>query len=135
QAAALGSAPRTLNWVVKSALPPLSFADEAREAVWSVDRSLPVADLQSMEANLAGSVSGPRFIALLLAIFAGVALVLAAVGTYGVLSYSVAERSKEIGIRVALGARTRTVMGMVLRDGLAVAGVGLVVGVAGAFIL
>jgi putative ABC transport system permease protein len=135
QTAAAGFTPRTLNWVVRTSRPPLSLADEARRAVWSVDRSLPLASLQSMEANIAGSVSRPRFLALLLAIFAGVALALAAVGTYGVLSYSVAERSKEIGIRVALGARTRSVMGMVLRDGMAVAAIGLAVGVGGALFL
>ncbi len=135
QAAAAGFVPRTLNWIVRSGRPALSLADEARQAVWSVDRTLPLADLQSMEANLEGSVSRPRFLALLLAIFAGVALVLAAVGTYGVLSYSVAERSKEIGIRVALGARTGNVMRMVLRDGLTVTGLGLAAGVGGAFVL
>src|SRR5690606_28203099 len=135
QVAGLGFAPRTLNWVVRSTRPPLTLADEARGAVRSIDPSLPVAELQSMEANLAGSVSRPRFLTLLLTVFAGVALALAAVGTYGVLSYSVAERSKEIGIRVALGARAQSVMGMVLRDGLGVTVVGLAVGVGGAFLL
>ena len=127
--------PRSMNVVVRSTRDPLLLVDDVRRAVWSVDRSLPLAYLQSMEANLAGSMSRPRFLARLLGIFALVALVLAAVGTYGVLSYSVAERQREIGIRMALGAETNRVMGMVLRDGLGVAALGLAIGVAGAFAL
>lgn len=132
QAAVFVFAPRTMNVVVRSALPPLSLADESRRIVHAMDPSLPVAHLQTMETNLAGSIARPRFLALLLSIFAGVALALAAVGTYGVVSYSVAERRKEIGIRMALGAEADSVLGMVLRDGLAVAGLGLAVGLVGA---
>ncbi|HEX7050808.1 MAG TPA: ABC transporter permease [Longimicrobiales bacterium] len=135
QVAAIGFAPQTMNLVIRTEVPPLSLAAEARRAVRTLDASLPVAHLQTMEANLAGSVDRPRFLALLLTIFAGVALALAAVGTYGVLSYSVAERNKEIGIRMALGAEAGSVRFMVLRDGLAVAGLGLALGLAGALAL
>jgi putative ABC transport system permease protein len=80
-------------------------------------------------------VARPRFITLLLAIFAGVALALAAIGTYGVMAYSVAQRRQEIGIRMALGARASNVLGMVLTQGLGVAVAGLVIGVVGSFAL
>lgn len=78
---------------------------------------------------------GPRFITLLLAIFAVVALALAAIGTYGVMAYSVAQRKQEIGIRMALGAQRSNVLGMVLSQGVGVAAAGLLIGVAGSFAL
>jgi predicted permease len=134
QVAAL-NAPQTVNFVLRSELPPLSLADEARSAVRALDMSMPMANIQTMEANVAGSVDQPRFLALLLSIFAAVALALAAIGTYGVLSYSVAERNKELGIRMALGARTDALLAMVLRDGMAVAGIGLALGMIGALAL
>ncbi|HET7273614.1 MAG TPA: ABC transporter permease, partial [Longimicrobiaceae bacterium] len=133
QAAVAGYTPRTMNVVLRTTRPPLAVANEVRRVVWSQDRALPLANMQTMEENVAGSVGRERFMTLLLAIFAGIALVLAAVGTYGVLAYSVAERGKEIGIRMAMGAEAPRVLGMVLRDGMAVAGIGLVVGLFGAF--
>ncbi|MGH2394439.1 MAG: FtsX-like permease family protein, partial [Candidatus Limnocylindria bacterium] len=128
-------APRSTNVVVRSNRPSLALMEEVRQTVWSLDRSLPLADLQTMEANLAGSLSRPRFLSLLLTLFAAVALLLAAVGTYGVLSYSVAERHREIGIRMAMGAEARGILGLVLGEALAVAGIGLMLGMAGAFAL
>jgi len=77
----------------------------------------------------------PRFVTLLLGIFGAVALALAAVGTYGVMSYSVAERSREMGIRMALGAEAGGVMSLILRQGLTVAGIGLAIGVVGSLLL
>lgn len=111
--------------------PPAHFA-AVRRAVANVDAALPLSNLQTMEANIAGSVSRERFLTLLLAIFAGIALALAAVGTYGVLSYSVAKRTREIGIRMAMGAGEERVMAMVLRDGLKLTAVGLALGIIGA---
>jgi putative ABC transport system permease protein len=130
-----GGGARDMHVVVRSMRPPESIMAEVRSAVWDVDDALPLANMSSMEAHIAGSVSRPRFLALLLTIFAGVALALAAIGTYGVLSYSVAERRREIGIRMAIGAESETVMGMILRDGLGVAAVGLAAGLVGAFAL
>jgi putative ABC transport system permease protein len=128
-----GGGVRDMHVAVRSDRPPRTLMNEVRRAVWDVDGSLPLANLTTMEAHLAGSVSRPRFLALLLSIFAGVALALAAVGTYGVLSYTVAARGREIGIRMAMGAEGRRVMRLVLGEGLLLAGAGVALGVAGAF--
>jgi putative ABC transport system permease protein len=130
---ALGFVPRTMNVVVRTAGDPLQLAPAVRGAVRSLDPQLPLANLATMADVLSSSVARPRFITLLLAIFAGVALALAAIGTYGIMAYSVAQRRQEIGIRMALGARASNVLGMVLTQGLGVAVAGLVIGVAGSF--
>ncbi len=132
EASAVGSFPRTMNVVMRTTLPPPALASAARGEVASMDASLPLANLQSMEGVFSGSVAQPRFLMLLLGVFAAVALSLAAVGTYGVMSYSVAERSKEIGTRMALGASASSVLTMVLKQGMTLAGTGLALGVLGA---
>lgn len=131
-ALAMGFAPRTMNLVVRTSVPPASLARTVRETVWSLDAALPVADLQPMSDVMHDAVARPRFLTLLLLTFGGVALTLAAVGTYGVMSYSVAERTHEMGIRLALGAPSRAVLNMVLRQGIQVALIGLLLGTAGA---
>jgi putative ABC transport system permease protein len=131
----VGFAPRTMNVVLRTAGDPGQLANAARGAVRDLDPQLPVANLATMTEVLHDAVAGPRFLTLLLAVFAGVALALAAIGTYGVMAYSVAQRRQEIGIRMALGAQASSVLGMVLGQGIAVAGLGLALGIAGAFML
>lgn len=134
-AVATGFAPREMNVVLRSSLPPDSVAESARQAVWARDEALPLAGLRSMDEVLRDSLTRPRFVTLLVVVFAGLALLLAAVGTYGVLSYTVAERTSEIGIRMALGAGASRVLEIVLAQGMVLTGAGLVLGMAGALLL
>ena len=117
-----------MNFVVRSALPEQTLAQEIARAVREQDATLPVVRLRSMEQVFADSAARPRFLAELLAIFAGLALALAAIGTYGILSYSVSERTKEIGIHMALGATRGSVLGMILGQGMRLTLIGLVTG-------
>jgi len=136
QAAALyGFGSNTMNVVLRTNVPPASVTAQARQAVWGLDSSLPLAAVQTMDQAIYGSMARPRFLTLLLGVFGGIALTLAAVGTYGVMSYFVAERRREMGIRMALGAESGRVMSLVLRQGAKVALVGLFLGTAGAFAL
>jgi predicted permease len=131
-AAAIGFAPRTMHLVVRTSVPPTALARTVRETVWSLDATLPVADLQPMSGVMHDAVARPRFLTLLLITFGAVALLLAAVGTYGVMSYTVAERMQEMGIRLALGASSRTVIKLVLVQGMQLAALGLLIGTVGA---
>jgi predicted permease len=112
---------------------PLSMANALRRAVLAVDPNMPLFDVTSMEQLVYQSVSTPRFNAFLLAGFASLALILAVVGIYGVTSYSVTQRTHEIGIRMALGAERLDVLRMVVRQGLRLVGLGTAIGVVAAF--
>jgi predicted permease len=125
--------PRDL--VVKTDVDPASMATTVRKTVWDIDKDQPVSNIRTMEDILAGSIARQRFSMLLLAIFAGVALVLAGVGIYGVMSYSVAQRTREIGIRMALGAQTGAVLKLAVAYGMKLVIAGIVIGLIAAFAL
>jgi predicted permease len=130
-----GVAPPSMNVVMRTTLPPAALSGAVERAVREVDAAVPVVRLRDMDSVFAESIRRPRLLALLLGAFAGLALLLAAIGTYGVLSYTVTERRREIGIRVALGAARSHVLTQILRQGLHVTAMGLAIGLAGALAL
>jgi putative ABC transport system permease protein len=124
-----------MTLVIRTDGDPLALAPAVRQAVWSLDKDQPVVDIRTMEDLLWVSLARARFSTVVLGVFAGMALLLAITGIYGVVSYSVAERTREIGIRVALGAQRSDVLRMVLRQGLILAGFGIGIGLAAALAL
>src|SRR6266508_2967225 len=121
--------------VVKSAIDPKTLVAQVRSAVTNIDAEQPIADVRTMEEWMARSLEGRRSPMLLLALFGGVALALSAVGIYGVLAFAVAQRTREIGIRQALGADRRSILSLVLKQGMSTAGIGVGLGLAGSIAL
>jgi len=128
---------QALNVVVRTTRNPLSLARSVRGEIRSMDRSLPVFGVASMSQRIEDSPATftRRYLAILIGIFAGVAVLLAAIGLYGVISYSVAQRTQELGVRIALGAQRRDIFKLVLGQGLLVTIIGIGIGLAGSFAL
>jgi ABC-type antimicrobial peptide transport system permease subunit len=121
--------------IVRTKNDPHSLITAVQNEVHSMDPEVPVFNVKTMDEHIAATVAAPRFNTTLLVIFAAVALVLTIVGLYGVMSYSVAQRTNEIGIRMALGARVTDVLGLVFKQGLTLVLIGEAFGLAGAFAL
>ncbi len=121
------------NLVVRSSGDALALASAARTAVQAIDKDQPVTNVRAMEHLVTGSVAEPRFRTLLLSVFAALALGLAVLGIYGVMSYAVTQRTPEIGLRMALGAQARDILSLVLGQGMRLALIGVVLGLAASF--
>ena len=128
-------ATQTLSLVMRTTNDPMSLVSAVRKQVQDVDKDQPIYNVKPMAQLIAASMSQQRFVMSLLAVFAVVALVLAAIGIYGLMSYSVAQRSHEIGIRMALGARGRDVLGLVVGQGLKLVIAGVAIGLVASFTL
>jgi predicted permease len=124
-----------MTLVVRTTDAPLNTLATVQRAIWEVDPDQPITQISTMDELVLGSVAQPRFSMTLLSVFAGLALALASVGIYGVISYSVSQRTHELGLRMALGAQTADLLKLILRHGATLAGVGIGIGVVVAFFL
>jgi putative ABC transport system permease protein len=118
-----------MTLTVRTATDPLSFASAVQREIQSIDKDQPVSDVRTMDQWVARTLGQARFTSLLLTIFAGVALLLASIGIYGVMSYAVNQRTSEIGIRLALGAEQRDILKLIVGNGVRLAAIGLATGV------
>ena len=125
----------SMTVVMKTSTPPLGMTQVAKQTLYGIDANLPMSNVRTLDSVVATSISQPRFYMLLLSIFAAVALVLAAVGIFGVLSYTVSQRTREIGIRMALGARESRVVGLVVYQAATLIATGIGTGVLAALLL
>ena len=132
--AEIGFAQRNMAYAVRgNRVGEAGFLQQVREAVWSINPDLPIANVQTLEEILEESMSRTSFTLVMLVIASAVALLIGAVGLYGVISYGVTQRTREIGVRMALGAKTADVSGMFLRHAALLSGIGIAVGLGGAF--
>jgi predicted permease len=122
-----------MAYVLRTAGNPLNAVPAIRRAAAEVDPDMPVSDIETLEDTLGRSIQYPRYMSLLVGVFAMAAILLAAIGIYGVMAFGVAQRTREIGVRMALGSRSTQVLFLVLRQAVAMLAVGVAVGVAGSF--
>ncbi|NIO31559.1 MAG: FtsX-like permease family protein [Gemmatimonadetes bacterium] len=126
---------RDVNFVIKTSLPPLSLVPAVRTEIETVDPDMPLEGVRTLEQIIAEDISAPRFRTTLLTSFGLTALLLAVVGLYGVISYTVAQRSREMAMRMALGAQQSSILRLVFRDGVPLVAAGVIVGLGGALAL
>jgi putative ABC transport system permease protein len=129
----LGFIGNGMSFAVRTAGDPTRALPAVRAAIHSLDQDVPISNVATMDANIANSMGQRKFAMMLLGLFAVMAVVLASIGIYGVMSYAVTQRSHEIGIRMALGAARQNVLRMVMGQGLLLVGAGVLIGVVGAF--
>jgi putative ABC transport system permease protein len=124
----------TMDVVLHTEGQPEAIVDDVRRVLRGLDSELPMSNIKTMDQWLSNGAAQPRVNAALVAVFAGVALLIAVIGIYGVLSYSVSQRTREIGVRMAIGAREGNVLQLILRQGMTVAFVGICIGIVCAFV-
>jgi putative ABC transport system permease protein len=124
-----------MNLLVRTTVPPLSLTSAVREQIAALDPDQPATGIKTVDELMDSSRAQPRFTMMLLSFFSAAALTLAVIGIYGVLAYFVAERRVELGIRLALGAERKDIVRLVLRQGLALVGAGIVIGLVAAMVM